>query len=926
MPCASVARRRVHRQLGEGLMRSESDIISPLSTEGAVHRGELLRRIVDRIRCGVVLLQAPAGHGKTTLMQQLRAHWHSEGIITDWLSVDESDNDASRLFAQLQAMLQRLEILDTTAHSGMKAGPNLTPRRAPRFEWFIDRLTQLESRVVIFLDEFQLLHNRSILGFFKGLLERLPENAIFVIGSRRVPDIGLARLTVNGQALVLRSQDLRFSLSESEYFFSRSAGPDLTRKELASIYERSEGWPAALQLYRLSLASPSVRQSLSDISDFRPRELAEYLADNVIDLQPEPLKKFLRATALLKRVCGPVCDAVTGRQDSQTMLLQLERAGLFLRCLDAEDYWFKYHTLFSDFLARQFKEQDPERAEQVHLDAANWFDSHGHHESAVHHAIAAGDPGLASGILDKGAGRLIMDGNLTTLERLSDQLPVEVIAERPSLTVKVAYALAFLRRRQKLLPIQAILEKFSHSSDQSLVDCVAVIRAMVLIIQDDIAGASKIINAVCLDDAHAQGFRAFELGAGANLHGFLSIAEGNPESAREFLALGRALSERAGAVFSWGYAVSTAGVNLLLQGYLQEAIEKFRQGMLDPRISLDESVASAVLVACHIYALYEADLLDEARAQFEQYRAVIRNAALLDYTTLAYVALARIHDASGESALAQELLEELEAIAYASDWPRMRRSVHWERVRRAFARGEADRARSIASRMRVESHDVEARWIPFSEDTEGDVIGGIRLAIADGRLEEALEASGSALAEAEKLQRARRQIKLRLLEAIALRALGKKQAALAMMSRALELAAPGGFIRIFIEEGESALALLREVGECRVAQAHSRPANRGRRASLSALDLCHAILGAAGIKDKTTSALEGEAFKPLEPLSERELQVLSSVAQGASNKAAASELFLSENTVKFHLKNIYSKLAVSGRAQAIHAAHQMGLI
>lgn len=926
MPCASVARRRVRRQLGEGLMRSESDIISPLSTEGAVHRGELLRRIVERLRCGVVLLQAPAGHGKTTLMQQLRAHWHSEGIITDWLAVDESDNDASRLFAQLQAMLQRLEILDATAHSGMKAGPTPAPRRAPRSEWFIDRLTQLESRVVIFIDEFQLLDNRSILGFFKGLLERLPEHAIFVIGSRTVPDIGLARLTVNGQALVLRAQDLRFSLSEAEHFFSRSAGPDLTRKELASIYERSEGWPAALQLYRLSLASPGVRQSLSDMSDFRPRELAEYLADNVIDLQPEPVKKFLRETALLKRVCGPVCDAVTGRQDSQTVLLQLERAGLFLRCLDAEDYWFKYHTLFSDYLARQFKEQDSERAQQVHLDAANWFDSHGHHEPAVHHAIAAGDPGLASGILDRGAGRLIMDGNLTTLERLSDQLPVDVIAERPSLTVKVAYALAFLRRRQKLLPIQAILEKFAHSSDQSLVDCVAVIRAMVLIIQDDIAGASKIIDAVRLDEEHAQGFRAFELGAGANLRGFLSIAEGNPESAHEFLALGRALSERAGAAFSWGYAVSTAGVNLLLQGYLQEAIEKFRQGTLDPRISLDESVASAVLVACHIYALYEADLLDEARAQFEQYRAVIRNAALLDYTTLAYVALARIHDASGEPALAQELLEELEAIAYASDWPRMRRSVHWERVRRAFARGEADRARSIASRMRVESHDGEARWVPFSEDTEGDVIGGIRLAIADGRLEEALEASGSALAEAEKLQRVRRQIKLRLLQAIALRALGKKQAALAMMSRALELAAPGGFIRIFIEEGDSALALLREVGECRGAQAHSRPASRARRASLSALDLCHAVLGAAGIKDKITSALEGESFKPLERLSERELQILSSVAQGASNKAVASKLFVSENTVKFHLKNIYSKLAVSGRAQAIHAAHQMGLI
>lgn len=874
----------------------------------------------------MVLLQAPAGHGKTTVMQQLRTYWQSEGIATDWLSIDEDHNDPSRLFGLLQDMLRRLEILAPPRPSVIDSPLTLRPAGTLGSDWFVDRVKRLNSSVAIFIDEFQLLENRSILGFFKNLLDRLPQNVIFVIGSRTVPDIGLARLAVNGQALVLRAQDLRFSISEATSFFSVSGGASLSRKELESIYERSEGWPAALQLYRLSLRSPVVRQSLTDLTEFRPRELADYLADNVVDLQPAQVQQFLRETSLLKRVCAPLCDAVTGRTDSKNMLLHLERTGLFLRCLDSEDYWFKYHTLFSGFLERQLEEQDYHRAQEIHLNAANWFAAHGHHESALYHAIAAGDAGLAAGILDNGAGRLIMDGNLTTLERWSDQLPIEVVAERPALVIKIAYALAFLRRRQKLGQIQSILDEIVLSQDKLWTESVAVIRSMILIIQDEISNASSVIKTVQLADDQAQGFRAFELGAGANLQGFLAIAEGDPERAHEFLALGRAHSERAGATFSWGYAISTAGVNLLLQGHLQEALEKFRQGMLDPRISLDESVSSAVLVACYIYALYEANLLDQARAQFEQYRNVIRNAALLDYTTLAYVAVARIHDAMGEPTRAQELLEELEAIAYASNWTRMRRSVHWERVRRALVLGEVERAKSIASRIRFDGTSVDHRWIPFSEDTEGDVIGGIRLAIAEDRTEDALNSIARHLSEAARLNRVRRQIKLRLLEAMAFRAMGDRATALSAMQGALELAAPGGFIRIFIEESDTALDLIREIGDLHSDEVSSMTQSRSARAAMAVGDLRHSILTASGLESKKASALEGEAFEPLEPLSDRERQILASVAQCASNKAIAAKLFISENTVKFHLKNIYSKLAVSGRAQAIHAAHQMRLI
>lgn len=897
---------------------------------GAILRSDLLARVFGDPGPRVVLLQAPAGHGKTTFMQQARAHWQRHGAAIGWISLDEGDNDTSRLFGHLQTLLKRLEAQSTPSQSAMGTVPKVQAGRAPRSDWVVDRLEQLDRQVVVFLDEFQVLTNRSILDFFRTLLERLPDNAVFVIGSRTVPEIGMARLTVNGHAVVLRAPDLRFSLSEAEAFFAGAEGLDLSRKELESIHERSEGWPAALQLYRLSLASPSVRESLTNIASFRPRELADYLADNVLDLQSASVQQFLRETALLKRVCAPLCDAVTGRSDSQSMLQYLERAGLFLRSLDADDYWFKYHTLFSGFLARQLSEQDPARTNEIHARAAQWFAEQEDYDPAMYHAVAGGDVSLAAEILDHWATRLTMDGNLVTVERWYDSLPLHEIEVRPTLVVKVAYALAFLRRRQKLEPIQAILERFAASGDAELVARSSVVRSMILIIQDDIAGASEVVRTVNVRDETATGFRAFELAAGANLEGYLAIAAGEPEAAHEYLSLGRAHSERAGAAFSWGYAVSTAGANLLVQGYLQEALEKFRQGMTDPGISLDESVTSAVLVACYVHALYEVDALEEARAQFEQYQGVIRNAALLDYMTLSYIALARIHDAQGEFAQAQEKLDELESIAYTSNWPRMVRNINWERVRRALAKGELDRAKSIASRIDAQHVAVPSLWIPFSEAAEGDLIGKARLDIADGRADSALDNLHRALTDAADRRRVRRQIKLRILESLAYRAQGEDNSARRAMQKALCLAAPGGFIRSFIEEGREAVQLLREMSDASTGlgmmPVASERCDGGAPGSEQIHNLMYRILSGAGVERARAGPLEGEAFQPLEPLTDREQQILSLLANGASNRTMAEAIFVSENTIKFHLKNIYSKLAVSSRAQAINAAHQMGLV
>jgi len=771
--------------------------------------------------------------------------------------------------------------------------------------------------VALFFDEFQTLTNRAPITFFRTLLEHLPTRHRVFIGSRTVPDIALARLVVNNQALLMRAEDLRFSRSEVKTFFSGASELDLSEQELDAIYSNTEGWPAALQLYRLSLAQPSVRESLDDLSLYRPRQLAEYLADNVLSLQSREVQEFLLETAPLLRLSGPLCDAVMDRANSQDILVGLERSGLFLRSLDAGMEWFSYHTLFSTFLVDQLEENKPEAARRIHQRAANWFRNHGYFEEAIHHALATSDFALAADCLDTWATQLVMDGNLTTVEYWYDRLPLDEIAQRPVLVIKVAWALAFLRRRRKLAPILKLLEeqRAATAPDQEAPE--DVVRSMVAIIDDDPSKAYRIVDPVDARDTTARQFRAFELGAAANLKGYLELTSGDFERARDYLVLARVHGDRANAVFSWGYSIGTAGFNFLCQGQLKEALELVEASISQPRVMLDDSVASAVLVACYIQLLYEINDFEEAKNQFHRFHQVIANGALHDYLVSAYTVMSRIHDAEGHPEKALQLLEEAESIAHVSGWPRLLRQIGYERVKRAVVAGDLDSARSIASRVPENESDLPKSWIPFSQCTDDDRIGKIRLCIHDGRNDDAMEALQTEIRLAENQKRVRRRIRLHILEAIGHK-LGRRPAeAASAMRQALNLAAPREFLRMFLEEGPVAIGLICDEHQ----RQHQASETDETQAALIAR-----LLSIAGDDHAKSQALAGEEFQPLESLSPREETTLQFVAKGLSNREIASTIHVSENTVKFHLKNIYSKLGVKNRLQAISAARELGLL
>jgi LuxR family transcriptional regulator, maltose regulon positive regulatory protein len=892
---------------------SAHKLFAPPIYPGAIRRDGILDRIFNNASVRVILLQGPAGHGKSTTLQQIKSDYEAKDWLTAWLTLDDADNDPRRFAIHIRALIDSLCEQDLFGDRLGQAGA----RRARRSDWVLDSLSRLQRPVAVFVDEFQTLRNRPSLTFFREFFDRVPENVRIFVGSRSLPEVGLAKLLVNNVALVLRADDLRFSPAEVDRFFASARDLKMSSEEIDAIYRRTEGWPAALQLYRLTLVSPEVRNSLDDIGTYSPRELAEYLADNVLTLQSPRVQDFLLRTSLLRRLSSDLCDAVMGWSDSQDLLIYLERSGLFIRSLDAECRWFKYHGLFSAIMAENLRKLSEGAVLEVHARAARWYLTQSLYEEVVHHSIGCRDFTLAANTLNVWASRLVASGQLMTVERWSECIPFECVAERPDLAIKIAYSLIFLRRERKLRPLLDLLRRNIDAGDLVHSTNSRVALSMAAVLEDDIPAAVALVGALQLHERDADGFAAFEIGAASNLLSYWDIAIGDFEGARKRLALARTSSDRGGATFSGGYTLAMSGVCLIYQGQLREAIDRFRKAMAEESAHIDGSFASAALASCHIWALYEANELDAVEAVFARYHDNIAESVIPDFIALAHIAVSRTFDARGRPDKALEVLDEFEKIGHDSGWMRLIGMADWERVRRALIAGDIERACAIAAHIGSGNESYSDQWIALSEDLEGEALGRIRLAV------HTLDVTTASNRIARELQRQPnriyRQIKLYLMSAQLKRREGMHNAAHRSLRKAVQLAKPGRYVRCFLDEGEGVIQLLRE--------AYQNIFGGATREDVD-LDANQAfieeLLAASGT-DLTRNPAKASR-PPMQPLSDREKEMLIFLANGVSNKEMAQKLFVSENTVKFHLKNVYSKLGVVNRLQAINAARQLGFI
>lgn len=886
----------------------------------AIARRDLLGRLFapEPHEPRVVVLQAPAGHGKTSVLVQAESTCRARGYATGWLTLDDTDDDASRLFDHLLDLADRLgppgSRSSAAARTAAGAGREGSAP-ASRDSRVVERFTSMGFPAAVFIDDVHFVRNPAALALLADLLARPISGIRWFIGSRTHLAIGSTRLVVAGEAAVIDAEVLRFSASEAREFFDQSPGARVSESELRAITEATEGWPAALQLYRLARVSGDLLPGSWQGQVGGSGQLTDYLSENVLQFQEPRIRDFLLATCGLERMCPDLCDEMLDRCDSADTLRVLEQRGLFVRRLSSADGWFTYHTVFSTFLREQARRSDPDQALDMHERAAKWFDSHGHFEEALRHYATAEDLPRAADVFDRWLETLIPSGHMVTVERWLDIFPPEILVRFPNLMVKVLWALAFLSRQQKRDEILRLWATTPRTRAMGDAADPAVVRGVIDVLADDLVESERFFAGIEPENEQQPSrFRTFELGVVCNARGYRYLAEGDLQKAIDVLSLGRRLNLRVGSMFALAYSTGKTALTFMAQARLTEALELWGTTRRETMQHLEGSLAEACLVCGHISGLYESGDHDQVLAEFAEYRELIEVGAIHDYLVLAHRSVARVHARRGDTAAAVAVLERGQGLAHAHQWPRAARLLVLERARLELLAGRSDRAR-LMLHAGVTGSDV--RTVRCSEEIEDEHIALSRLHIHNGSADRALEVIAPALRASARQGRRLRQIKLLSLAALAHRRLGDHLMAQRRLASALDLAEPGGCRQSFLDEGTELLGLV-DTHRDSVSSAPGGSVAATRRTFVDTL-----LPDSTG-RLSSAERSESSGRPVLVALTEREEEILVMVGSSMTNAEIGQATFVTHDTVKYHLKNIYMKIGARNRVHAVRIAQELG--
>jgi LuxR family maltose regulon positive regulatory protein len=745
-----------------------------------------------------------------------------------------------------------------------------------------------------------------------------------VIATREDPHLPLARLRARGQLTELRAADLRFTPAEAAEFLNRVMGLNLSTEDIAALEARTEGWIAGLQLAALSMQGRSDAASFIQAFTGSHRFVLDYLVEEVLQRQPEGIHSFLLKTAILDRLSGSLCDAVTGREDGKGMLETLERGNLFIIPLDDQRQWYRYHPLFAEVLQARLLNEQPDQVFRLHQRASEWYEHNGSAADAIRHALAAEDFERAATLVELAIPYLRRNRQEATHTELGwlKALPNELIQFRPVLCVAYAYALfgggELEAVEPRLLDAERWLETKADTAGMVVVDekefrrlpgMIALLRAAQALARGDMPEAAKNARRVldlAPDDAHLM------LGGAASVLGLAAWASGDLEVARRMTVDGIANVRLAGYISSAiGGAIVLADIQIA-QGCLHEAMNTYERALdwaTQPGAPVLRGAANMHVGMSTLYREYND--LKTATQHLLTSQALGEHAGLPQSPYRWCVAMARIREAQGDLDETHDLLDKAERLYEANFSPNVH-PIATRKIRVWVAQGRLGEALAWA-RERGLSIDNELSYLH-----EFDAITLARVLIAryktdrvEGDLHSALALLARLLKAAEERRGKGSVIEILVLQAMAYHAQGDSPAALLSLQHALALAEPEGYVRMFLDEGSSMLQLLREAATREI-----MPDYTGK------------LLAAFEVeKRKSADKSPLPPTQPLiESLSQRELEILHLIAQGLSNREIAERLFLALDTIKGHNRIIFDKLQVQSRTEAVARAHELGLL
>ncbi len=888
--------------------------LDPPSLPGQVMRRGLRELFEGAGAARLILVRAPAGFGKTTALAQYHALLHDRGVATAWLTLDGGDNDVSRFLQYLVKAVAQIT-QDDPASSGAE------PRDAAASDaalQAVDRLTACEAPFALFLDEFEAIQETAVIRLVRKIIEQLPRRGQLVVAARDLPDLQLGRLRAYGQLLEVDAERLRFSLEETAEFVRLQRQTPLPPEQLFALHRKTEGWAAALRLASSTMSRGEGADAFVERFSGNDRALADYLAGDVLDRQPPQVRDFLLRTSVLRHLSAPLCDALVPGAGSAAILAALESANIPLTRLEREDRWYRYHSLFADFLRDRLARELPDEVPRMHAAASRWYEAHGRFVPAIDHALEGGEHDRALALLSLHAQDLLGQGRMRLLSRWFDAIPEARLSGRPGLQLARAWAMAFTRSPTEAM---ALLDRIdpADTTDPDIAAQLSALRPVLLANMDEFETACAVGQA-CL--AQLPTSNPFADNVLTNTMASVFSVTGRQPEARSLLERARAAQGREANAFGMMYSESVEGIIDLVEGRLRQATARFHIAVTGTR-RLPASHANSNAMASVLYAsaLYEADDLDGAAHLLNIYVPLIRDIALPDQMILGHVLLSRLLFQRGDVDQALQLLTELEYLGHRKTLPRVVASARLERARLLLLQGnvqaagmELDRAGTPelwqrVNGMRLLAHDIEYL-----------ALGRLRREVAMGQAGAALPALDREIAQALSEIRLRRALKLRVLRSLALQRSGDEAAALSAIGDVLAQAASEGFVRLLLDEGQ-ALGMLVQ----RYAQGVAR--DRAGPSPIFTEYLDRLLLAFGPLPSEDEDAGSAAPVAPLQdPLTRGETRVLQLVAEGYSNNAMAEKLFVSGSTVRTHLRNINAKLGARSRTQAVAIGRRLGLV
>ena len=923
----------------------QMDLIStklhpPPVRENRVTRRHLLDMLDNAVKEKLTLICAPAGYGKTTLLSQwLSRHPKPVG----WVSLDHTDNDLAQFLRYLLAAIQNV---DSDVGAGITAmlQPHQSLSGPAIWAALINDLENSEKEFVLILDDYQEVEAKAVHNALGYLIEHMPDNLHLILATRADPPLSLPRLRARGHLIELRQIDLRFSTEEISEFLNNIMGLDLWATDIAALEDRTEGWIAALQMAALSLQGHSPeRTSRSEfVQAFTGshRFILDYLVEEVLDQQPPGLQEFLLKTSILERVSGSLCDAILGEQgidrladrikpqadefpttDSQSILEHLDAANLFIIPLDDEREWYRYHHLFSDLLRKRLVQTFPDLVLGLHRRASTWHEQQGHMATAIDHAISAKDFERAAILIEDNLETTLMRSEVMTFLKWIERLPDEWVRSRSTLCFFHAWAL--LMSGSSLAVVEQRLKEVTCIQDtpqSTLITAsrVAALRAYLMLFQADIQSAVELCHQALEhlpeSDLFLHGMVAWILSMERLEVG--TLQEGK-ETLNELAKMGLEINNPLLVVTALCHQARLQ----MRQGRLQRA-RKILERALDLAIDSDGQqlpIASEALI-------WLGELEREWNHLEVSANYLVKGIELSkEWSDLAgfdaYFPLARVKLAQGDVDGAREVIETAWQTAHKSDSTELD-DLLADLQQAYFFTMTGD----IEGTMRwVEKRGLTANLSPVTPNDldpsqkyvnthlrKYEQLVLARALILQGRTAEALKLLEALLTLAKQLDRTDLTIEVQILRAMAFQLQGHEAQALEAFSEALSFGERGGYVRIFIDEGEPVVQLLDRAGEHGIAPDYVANLLATFRRGESS--------------DGLTQVTRFHAPPPIENLSDRELMVLRLLATGMSNPEIADELVIAASTVRSHCKSIYRKLNVHKRWEAVRQAQELGLI